>query len=264
VRGVPHGLWTAARAARQTALDLLDLVLPAECAGCAAPAASGGLCGSCASVLTRPPAPTRPTPAPEALPPCVALGEYEGPLRGLILAYKERGRRELAIPLGDGLATVVAAAAEARGNGVALIMVPVPTSAAAMRARHGDHMWLLAQRAAQRLRLAGYLVGVAAPVRARSRADSAHLDRFARARSAHQAFAGLPLRMQALRELAAAGATVMLVDDVVTTGSTLAALARRLARGGIVADGAAVLAATRLRRLAPLAPVANISNEGLV
>jgi predicted amidophosphoribosyltransferase len=246
----------------QTLHDLVDLVLPLGCAGCDGAYAPSGVCAACEPVLSRSPVQVRPTPAPAGLPVCLALGDYEGPLREMIIGYKERGRRHLARPLGDGLAAVVRAAGRLdRDVPGSLVLVPVPATAAAIRARHGDHMRALGRRVAGQLRTYGWRVVVAAPVRARPRADSAHLDRIARARSAQQAFLGLPQRLQALREMAERGARVVLLDDVMTTGSTLSALALCLSRGGVAVDAAAVLAATQLRQAGAAVP-AKISSEG--
>jgi predicted amidophosphoribosyltransferase len=49
----------------------------------------------------------------------------------------------------------------------------------------------------------------------------------------------------ALRDVTAAGARVVIVDDIVTTGSTLAAVAGKLAENGVSATFCGVLAATR-------------------
>jgi predicted amidophosphoribosyltransferase len=175
------------------------------------------------------------------LPPCVALGDYGGPLRELILAYKERGRRGLSAPLGDALAAVVLSSVGVRAP---LALVPVPDTAAAARARHGDHMLRLARRAARCLRRCGLPAFVCSPLRARPRVDSVHLDRTGRARAARDAFVPRPRRMAALR---AAGLPVVVVDDVLTTGATVAAVAGRLAAEGVPVVYAAVLAATRRR-----------------
>ena len=63
-----------------------------------------------------------------------------------------------------------------------MVLVPVPATAAAVRARHGDHMHRLARRAAADLRRDGYDAAVATPLRALPRADSAELDRRAAGR----------------------------------------------------------------------------------
>ncbi|WP_281357573.1 phosphoribosyltransferase family protein, partial [Micromonospora maritima] len=52
-----------------------------------------------------------------------------------------------------------------------------------------------------------------------------------------------------LRRTAPAAGTVVLLDDIVTTGATLAAVSRMLHRAGMTPKAAAVLAATQKRRL---------------
>lgn len=230
---------------------LTELVLPVSCAGCRAQRAAlrYGVCAGCVAVLEGlRPAAVQPQPPPVGLPPCVALGGYAGELREVLLAYKERGRHRLAVPLGSLLAGAVAQAA-VRTTGrsaVPLLLVPVPTTARAIRQRHGDHLARLVRQAARRLRAAGWPTGVARPLRALPRPDSAGLDRAGRAAAA-AAFLGVrPAVLDRLRA-AAAGTTVVVVDDVVTTGATVAAVSRRLAAAGVPVDAVAVLAATRLR-----------------
>jgi predicted amidophosphoribosyltransferase len=236
----------------RTLASLVDLVLPADCAGCGGAAGLSGICEACAAVLAQPPGPTRPTPAPEALPPCVCTGEYAGPLRELILTYKERGRRSLAAPLGDTLAAAVQSGCgvsvtrSTRPSGP-IALVPIPATPAAIRARHGDHMLRLAKRAALSLRRAGLPAAVVTPLRALPKPDAASLDREARAQAAREAFATRSGRAEDLRAVADAG-VVVLLDDVVTTGATLAAAARCLSDAGVPVAFAATLAATRLRR----------------
>jgi predicted amidophosphoribosyltransferase len=228
--------------------DLTDLVLPTACAGCGGPgvAARYGVCAACVTAVTAlRPHRTRPDPAPAGLPPCVALADYGGVLRELLLAYKDRGRHRLARPLGRLLAVAVAELTAGPA-----VLVPVPDTAAAARARHGDHLWRLARPAAQWLRATGSPVALARPVRALPRPDSAGLDTAARAAAASTGFAPRPGRLRALRRLAA-GRRVILLDDVVTTGATLAAISRLLADGGVPVGGAAVLAATRRTRPTP-------------
>ncbi|HYN94623.1 MAG TPA: hypothetical protein VES42_12310, partial [Pilimelia sp.] len=70
-----------------------------------------------------------------------------------------------------------------------------------------------------------------------------------RAHAAAHAFAGRRGGLAALRR-AAGGTPVVLLDDIVTTGYTLAGLAGVLAAAGVPVRAAAVLAAT-VRRLPP-------------
>jgi predicted amidophosphoribosyltransferase len=226
---------------------LAELVLPAACAGCAAAIGQReGLCADCAAALAAArPQRVRPQPEPAGLPRCVALAAYAGALREAILAYKERGRHTLAGPLGDRLADVVATAVGAAPGPV--LLVPVPATAAASRERYGDHMLRLARRAARTLTRRGRPAGVACPLRARPRPDSAGLSTPDRLRAAEGTFVLVPGRLPAVRAAVRDGARVVIVDDVVTTGATLAAAAARLHAGEVDARVAAVLAATRRR-----------------
>jgi predicted amidophosphoribosyltransferase len=176
----------------------------------------------------------RPTPAPPGLPPCTALGGYDGVLRQLILAYKENGRHGLAAPLGALLAQVIADV-----SGEATVLVPVPATAEAARRRFGDHVRRLAGHAAARLRAAGRPASVANPLRALPRPDSVGLSGAERL-----AVAGDSFRVRATRFPAG---TVVVVDDLITTGGTAAAVTARLAAAGVPVRAVAVLAATARR-----------------
>ena len=201
-----------------------------------------GVCDRCVAVVAGlRPHPTRPDPAPPGLPVCAALGAYDGVLRELVLAYKDRGRHRLARPLGRLLAEVVASLVAGP-----VLLVPVPDVPAAARARHGDHLLRLARPAAARLRAAGRPVTLARPLRARPRPDSTGLAAAQRLAQARDAFRPRPLRLAGLRQrVARTGEPVILLDDVITTGATLAAATARLAEAGVPVAGAAVLAATR-------------------
>ena len=170
----------------------------------------------------------------------------------MLLAYKERGRHGLARPLGAVLAAAVAEIVPDRAR--PLLVVPVPSTAAAQRERLGDHMARLATHAVRRLRAAGWQASVAQPLRAAPRADSASLDASARRVAAEnslrirQTRIGVPARRTTMRS------TLVVVDDIVTTGATLAAAAARLEGANMQVAGAAVVAATRLRRISPRPP----------
>lgn len=217
--------------------DLLDLVLPATCAGCDEPA-TGPLCAPCRAALAAArPGRTRPVPEPPGLPPTFALAAYAGSLRRMIIQYKERNRHELTPVLGGLLGRVVAAAVPPGGG--PLTLVPVPATSAAARRRFGDHIDRLALDAAAALRRRGVPADVAGLLRALpKREDSVELTAPGRALAAREAFA-VRGRRPAVR------GTVVLVDDIITTGSTLAASAARLAAAGVRVDRVAVLAATQ-------------------
>ncbi|WP_433393989.1 ComF family protein [Micromonospora sp. KLBMP9576] len=220
-------------------------MLPVDCAGCRErrPGLRHGVCPECVAALggLRPRA-VRPTPAPPGLPPCVALGPYAGPLREALLAYKDHGRHGLARPLGALLAEVVAAAV---GGVRPVTLVPVPDTAAAARARYGDHLGRLTRHCADRLRRAGWQVRVRRPLRALPRPDSVTLDSAGRAAAAESAFRIRP-RLAGPPDPATA---VVVLDDILTTGATLSAVGRALTVGGLPPAVAAVLAATEKRHV---------------
>jgi len=226
--------------------DLLDLVLPLRCAGCAV--AGAAVCADCAAACTPRPSAARPDPCPPGLPACSAAGAYAGPLRSLLVAHKDRGRRAAAAPLAAALTAAVRRAAVTDGGvrgcgpGGRLMLVPIPSSRAALRRRQGDDPLARLVRGAVR-GLAGDHPGVAAiPLLrvARRTADQAGLA--AGARAANLAGA-LVADGRALRRLPG-DARLVLVDDVLTTGATLAEAARALRAAGRPALAAAVVAAT--------------------
>lgn len=219
---------------------LADLVLPRTCAGCGMPGAV--LCSRCSAVLARPHVAT-PRRFPEGFPPTVAAGSYSGPVRPAVIAFKERGRAELAHPLGTALALAVAAVTSGVGDrGLPVLLVPVPSSRAALRSRGRDHVRELTHVAVAELRAAGVPAAEARLLRRRGRVhDSAGLSSAQRRANLAGTFALDERVGPAPRGLQ------VLVDDVVSSGATLTEAAAVLARAGRPGAStvlAAVVAAT--------------------
>lgn len=198
---------------------LADLLLPCRCGGCGA--AGALLCEQCR--------PRQPVRVPDCAVPVVAAGRYAGGLRVALLAYKERGRHDLARPLAELLAGA-ASGLVAPGT----VLVPVPSARAAARRRGGDHVQRLARGAGRRLGVRS----VPALRLVRAVRDSAGLGAALRHANIAGAMAARP---------APPGATAVIVDDIVTSGSTLAESARALCDAGWQVSAAAVIAVTPRR-----------------
>jgi predicted amidophosphoribosyltransferase len=167
-----------------------------------------------------------------------AATRYEAAGRAALLAYKERGRRDLAGPLADLLAAAVRAALAGRAPPGAVLLVPVPSARSVAAARGGDHVLRLARRAA---RTTGARVARDALALTRAVRDSAGLAAGERAANLAGAMTARP---------PPPGLAALLVDDIVTSGATLSEATRALCAAGWPVLGAAVVAATPLRRRA--------------
>ena len=212
--------------------SLYDLVVPVSCLACGEPGAA--LCSEC-----------RVAPRPRVVsmhPRTVAAVDYDGAIRDVVLAYKERGRRDLARLLGGYLTSSVAEAVNAEissdrsGSQLdGVVLVPVPSSRRARRERGADHLRAPTRIAARAQRLA-----VAQPLSLRREIrDSAGLGAAARCDNIAEAMASAPPPRPLRRAL--------LVDDIVTTGATLREAERALVAAGWVVVGAATIACTQRR-----------------
>ncbi|TNM42885.1 ComF family protein [Nocardioides albidus] len=188
-----------------------------------------------------------PTPCPAGLVPPYAVGEYAGALRALVLAHKERRVLALARPLGELLATSVAASLATIGAGAPVLLVPVPSRAATVRQRGHDPTLTMARAAARTL---GPDVRTAPLLRLRPGVvDQAGLD--AAGRAANLA-GSMTVPAPAVRRISrrCPRAHVVVCDDVLTTGATLREAQRALEAAGVRVHAAAVVAATRRRSAA--------------
>jgi predicted amidophosphoribosyltransferase len=233
---------TAIRVARsgRPFAELADLVLPRTCVGCSRPGRL--LCPSCQGPAEPFAIASPGTAIPGEQVPVYAAGVYEAGLRTAVVAYKERGRRDLA-PILSQLLGLAVSAAVVGGQDAAvtpreirsIVLVAVPSSRSAARGRGGAHLPRLLRRIARHTDL------IAAPEALclrRSVRDSVGLSVAERVDNVAGAMVAVG---------APAGLAALVVDDIVTTGATLAEAARALRAAGWPVVGAAVIAAA-LRR----------------
>jgi predicted amidophosphoribosyltransferase len=231
----------------------LDLALPATCAGCGREGAA--LCVDCLPALDArldlaPGVPIGlPGDVPEPLAQVEWCASFGGVARRAVHRLKYAGDRRLGEPLGAAVGRRWLRAG-AGGD----VLVPVPASPDRVADRGYDQAELIA-------RAAGRVCGL--PVHGlleRTRRTTAQFDLDRRARAGNVAnafrvrpgaFASPPGRAagavddDAAPRAALDGAWVVLVDDVLTTGSTLGACARVLLDQGALAVSAVTVARER-------------------
>ncbi|MFA6132887.1 MAG: phosphoribosyltransferase family protein [Phycisphaerae bacterium] len=236
--------------ARQLAGGLVDLFLPASCGGCGdGQVAAAGLCQRCSVRLLElvclpycprcgatvgPNIPVRDDGCrgcPNTLPrfaQVIRLGPYADPLRPAVRDLKYRGRDALRRQLCMLLAEAVAARTDPRPLD---LVMPIPMHWRRRLGRPFDHARLLAATLAGALDLP---LGDEL-VRTRHTPPQVHLARSRRIENVRGAF-GL------VRPASLAGAHVLLVDDVTTTGATANEATRTLLEGGVSAVTLTVIA----------------------
>jgi ComF family protein len=224
---------------RHAAEFAIDLVYPKRCAGCSR--RGTWLCNDCDNALPR-----FTTPwcdrcgVPATYPRCKcpstpinpkqvrSVGPFDGWLRGAIVQFKYHGEWARAAHLGEPLAATIAHLQQVDA------LVPVPLHPSRLRQRGFNQSLLLAQQA-------GGLLGVEvkeALIRTRRTDAQFHLGAEERKTNVAGAFVVQP-------HIPIAGLCLVLIDDVVTTGSTLSACADAL----VAAGAASVMAASLAREL---------------
>ncbi len=213
----------------------LDAALPAVCVGCGHEGPP--LCEACLPALDR--RLETPGGVPIGLPgelpaPLLQLdwcAPFSGTVRAALHAIKYGGEQRLAEPLGAAIAR------RWRRVGVGADLVThVPVHATRARARGYDQAALIARAAARHLGLPY------APLLGRERATIAQFDLDRGDRAANVAGAFVARRGPAADP---SGRWVLLVDDVITTGATLAACADALERAGAMGTSAITVARER-------------------
>lgn len=223
---------------RDLLLPAADLLLGAQCAGCGCPALT--LCRPCGEAISPAPEVAWPQPCPDGLrrptrvtP--VAAGVNVEVLRRVLVAWKETGNTRLTGVLDHLLAASVV---EHVRPGRSVVLVPVPTSRRSRRERGCDLVDELARASVRLLRRVGVDARVSqALTPARATADQVGLGAVERASNLQGAF-----RLRTDRALA--GRDIVVVDDIVTTGATVAEAVRVLGAAGHRPTGIAVVAAT--------------------
>ncbi len=189
-----------------------ELLLPKSCAGCGTPGES--LCARCRAAW-------RATPQRVSVDvdfPVWSLSPYDGPHRKVLIAMKERGRRDVIAHVGAVVGASISFL-QARGElEHAITLVPAPTRARSQRLRGGDPVAAVCTQTRLTtlpcLRIAAHTpdsVGLGAQERRRN------------------------IRVELLRT---PPSPVVLIDDVVTTGATLAASVDILRTAGVQVRGA--------------------------
>jgi ComF family protein len=220
-----------------------DLLLGSSCPGCGQP--WWAICPRCRhEVSRRRPFRTTPVPCPDGFPVTVASSPYDRVLRRVINAHKERQALILSRFLAERLALSVHALLAGEGYAVRagrIVLVPIPSAPRTVRQRGFDATSTMARLTARRLCSQYPTAAQSALAQARQVADQAGLDAYSRQKNLAGAFR--------LRGPIATGAVVVIVDDLVTTGSSLTEAARVLREARIAVLGAATVAATVRRAL---------------
>lgn len=150
----------------------------------------------------------------------VVIADYAWPLDHLVTGLKFRAQ----LPLADWLADQLGHALAAAPGDLPDVLLPVPLSPARLRSRGYNQAWEVARRIACRLDIPAH---AGALHRVRDNVAQATLDRAERLANLHGAFVvAKPARI--------AGRHIGVVDDVMTTGTTLGEIATQLKRAGAI------------------------------
>ncbi|MFT4279909.1 ComF family protein [Microbacterium sp.] len=209
---------------RDALREAVGLFLPVWCAGCGV--AGAEVCPVCRASLL-PGSSELIVRRLSAGPTVVSALPYADTVARVIRAWKEEGRTPLTAPLAAALRIAIVGMCDRIGMTTGEVdIVPLPSSRAAFRRRGFAPVDLLVRRAG--MRPSRLLTPGAAT------ADQRGLSREERLRNV----------VGSLRAREAGGYRVVVVDDVVTTGATLAEAARVLTSAGAEVVGAATVAAT--------------------
>jgi len=221
---------------RHAAEFAIDLVYPKRCAGCTR--RGTWLCEDCRKALTLFSLPwcdrcgvpgtylrCKCHSTPRNLDQVRSVGPFDGWLRGAVVQFKYHGEWARTAQLAPLLASTIVHLQPIDA------LIPVPLHPTRLRQRGFNQSLLLAQHAGELLN-----IEVKEPL-IRTRRTDAQVNLGAQQRQANVAGA-----FTAQPDIAVAGLSIVLIDDVVTTGSTLSACAEALTVAGAASIKAASLA----------------------
>ncbi|KAB5608339.1 ComF family protein [Bifidobacterium jacchi] len=180
-----------------------------------------------------------------------ACASYRGAARHAILSWKDHGDAECDAAFAELLTDLAARRGLLDGAAPAdrpLIVVPVPSSRSSIRKRGRWHMRDLARRMARESCLRGYDVHTRclltmSGVRGKSVETRSAGERAGRLDAHRSGGGGLRVHIDAVsRRLLDAGAMVVVIDDIMTTGSTMRRVVAALTDVGIAVTDALCLA----------------------
>lgn len=232
--GVPGvmGAWLA---------EIRDLLIPRGCAGCDRP--DYALCPRCATEFRQCEAWREPVSGVA----CYACASYRGFARRAVLSWKDHGDLELDAVFSDAIARMVRSCVAAGrldrsgvpvGSQAPVLVVPAPSSFASVSRRGRRQVTPLANAVAEGLAACG--VEARAVEALRMRGVHAKAVQTASGRDRAGRIAG---RIVPVRPVPMAGARVILVDDIITTGATIRQCAQVVER-----ESGTVVAAVALAR----------------
>lgn len=214
--------------ARDVLRDVLELVLPSTCGGCGA--SGERCCRTCLTVLAAMrPRSASPSPIPVGMPQTWSASAYEGVVARVIVAFKDSDRADLRCVLGPLIAGALSEAIGASPQWFAAAhewgraaVIPVPSRAKGTRLRGRfpvgelvDHV-VRAQQGPHPL-----LRRVDAVSFGRAVHDQSGLGQHQRGENLRGA-----MRLNGRAESALRDDPIVLIDDITTTGNTLAEAAR--------------------------------------